>query len=74
MKIAPWIVALGSFLLGVAATLLAAFGFRKASPTKADAIVAAADAEKARIASEIKADTDAQLAARFNSLADGGKK
>lgn len=39
---------------------------RPASPTPADTIVSAADAEKAKIAQEIKASSDQALADLFN--------
>ena len=71
MKFPKWLGGVLLFIGGVAAAILAGLLGRGRGPTQADVIVTTADAEKKKIADEIKADSDAALAARFNKL--GGK-
>lgn len=73
MKIPSWLIALGGFLIGIGAAIVAAL-FRKPMPTTADKIVVDGEEEKKKIAASIAADTDAQLAERFNSLAKPEEK
>ena len=71
MKVPKWLGYVLAFLAGVVGVLALVLRGRGNAPTEADGIVSAGDAEKKRIAEEIKADSDAELAARFNKLTGG---
>jgi hypothetical protein len=66
MKIPMWFLSLFAFLAGVAAALLAVLSKKPSEPTPADVIVKEAEEEIAKTAADIKADSDEELARRFN--------
>jgi hypothetical protein len=66
MKIPMWFLSLFAFLAGVAAAFLAVLSKKPSEPTPADVIVKKAEEEIAKTAADIKADSDEELAKRFN--------
>ena len=71
MKLPKWLGYVLAFLAGVAGVLALVLRGKGASPTPADKVVADGEAEKKRIAEEIKKDSDDALASRFNKLTGG---
>jgi hypothetical protein len=67
MKTVLW--ALAGVAVGILLVILKVFK-APSGPTKADKIITGADAEKAKIRADIKADNDQALVDRFNKLGE----
>jgi hypothetical protein len=67
MKFPSWLRDLALVVLGALGALLTILGLGRKSPTPADAIVASADAEKAKADAAVEAESDQAVTAAFNA-------